>query len=73
MRKKLPPGEKRNRIIGIKVKDETRQKLEYIAGREGKTLSTYIDVVLNLNIENYFKENKIDWENMSPEQRKGGE
>jgi len=46
MRKKLPIDEKRNKIIGIKVKEETRQQLQYIADREGHTLSTCIDIIL---------------------------
>ena len=70
MRKKLPHDEKRNKIIGIKVKEETRQQLEYIAGREGHTLSTCIDIILRKQIEEYFELHKIDWDAL-PDEEKG--
>lgn len=73
MRKKLPPKEKRDKIIGIKVKEKTREQLEYIAKREGQTLSTYIDIVLRKNIEQYFEIQKINWDKLPPEERRGGE
>lgn len=69
MRKKLPKNEKRNKIIGIKVKNETRQQLEYIAGREGHTLSTCIDIILRKQIEEYFDLHKINWESLPPEEK----
>lgn len=69
MRKKLPIEEKRNKIIGIKVKEETRQQLQYIAGREGHTLSTCIDIILRKQIEEYFELHKIDWENLPLEEK----
>lgn len=72
MRKKLPAGQKRNKIIGVKVKQETREKLNYIAEREGHTLSTYIDIILRKHTEQYFEVHKIDWENL-PLEEKGGE
>ena len=69
MRKKLPSEEKRNRIIGIKVKEETRQKLQYIADIEGHKLSTCIDIILRKQIEEYFELHKIDWEKLTPEEK----
>ena len=69
MRKKINPTENRNNIIGIKVKIETRNKLEYIADREGKTLSTYINDVLTKNIEDYLSIAKINWDELSPEEK----
>lgn len=70
MRKKLPDGEKRSNIIGVKVKPETRQKLEWIADREKTKLSTYIDEQLRIHIETYLKYNHIDWDNMTDEERR---
>ena len=61
---------KRNKQIGIKVKTITREKLEYIAKREVKTLSTLINDILEEYIENYFKIAKIDWDTI-PEDEKG--
>ena len=69
MRKKLPIDEKRNKIIGVKVKEETRQKLQYIADREGQPLSTCIDIILRKEIEEYFELHKIDWDTLPPEEK----
>lgn len=69
MRKKLPASEKRSKIIGIKVKEDTHEKLAYIASLEGNTLSTYINKVLNENIEQFFEERKIVWEDIPPEEK----
>ena len=70
MRKKLPLDEKRNKIIGIKVKEETRQQLQYIADRDGHTLSTCIDIILRKQIEEYFELHNIDWDAL-PDDEKG--
>ena len=69
MRKKLPIDEKRSKIIGIKVKEETRQQLQYIADREGHTLSTCIDIILRKQIEEYFELQKIDWDTLPLEEK----
>lgn len=69
MRRKLPESEKRRNIIGIKVKDETRQQLQYIADREGHKLSTCIDIILRKQIEEYFELHKIDWDKLPPEEK----
>ena len=70
MRKKLTPETKRNKQIGIKVKTNTREKLEYIAEREAKTLSTLINDILENYIENYFYIAKINWDTI-PDDEKG--
>lgn len=69
MRRRLPADKKRNNIIGIKVKDETRKQLKYIAGREGHTLSTCIDIILRKQIEEYFEIHKIEWDKLPPEEK----
>lgn len=69
MRKKLPFDEKRNNIIGIKVKEETRRQLQYIADRDGHTLSTCIDIILRKQIEEYFELHRIDWDSLPPEEK----
>ena len=69
MRRKLPIDEKRSKIIGIKVKEETRQKLQYIADRDGHTLSTCIDIILRKQIEEYFEIHKINWDSLPPEEK----
>lgn len=62
MRKRIPNDEKRNVIIGIKTTEEIKHKLKFISDREGRPVSSQIYFLLEKYIENYFKENKIDWE-----------
>ena len=69
MRRKLPNDEKRSKIIGIKVKEETRQQLQYIADRDGHTLSTCIDIILRKQIEEYFEIHKINWDSLPAEEK----
>ncbi len=69
MRRKMEAGEKRNKIIGIKVQPDTHQKLEYIAKRECTTLSSYINELLTAHIISYFDISKTDWENMTEEEK----
>ena len=66
----MTPDVKRNKQIGIKVKTETREQLEYIAKREAKTLSTLINDILKDYIINYFRIAKIDWDEI-PDSEKG--
>ncbi len=70
MRKRLEATEKRSTIIGIKVKQETREKLQYIAEREGMTLSTWINSKLTEEINKYFSYAKIEWEKIPTEERR---
>ena len=73
MRKKLDDQTKRNNYIGIKVKQETRKQLNYIANREAAPLSTLINTILNEYIENYFKIAKINWDNLTDNEKRGEE
>ena len=73
MRRKISEDEKRNKIIGIKVKDETKQKLQYIAKRECMQLSTYIDGLLVKHINEYFSHAHIKWETLSEAEKEGRE
>ena len=61
MRPRLAPNNKRTAQIGIKVKKETKDKLEFIAGREAHPVSTQIDIILKDYINRYFTDNRIDW------------
>lgn len=72
MRKKLPAEDKRSQHIGIKVKKVTKQKLELIADREDRPLSTQIDIILTDYVEKYLAENKINWSEYA-HQEEGGE
>jgi len=71
MRHKMGINEKRSNQIGIKVQIETKEQLNYIAGREGSTLSTLINNILKDYINSYFKIAKIDWKKIPPEERGG--
>ena len=73
MRKKISEDQKRNKIIGIKVKNETRRQLHYIAKRECTQLSTYIDKLLVKHINEYFSHAHIDWESLPENEKEGRE
>lgn len=64
MRKKLPDEKRRKSFIGIKVKDKTKNQLEYIAKRDAKPLSTLINEILLSYIDQYFKISKINWDDI---------
>lgn len=51
MMPKKPEKEKRSHIIGIKVDEETKIKLNYLAGMKGDKTSTYIYNLLKKHIE----------------------
>ena len=69
MRKKLDANEKRSNYIGIKVQSETRKQLNFIASREVTPLSTLINTILKEYINNYINIAKINWEQLSPEEK----
>ena len=69
MRHKMGIDEKRSKQIGIKVQIKTKNQLQYIADREGSTLSTLVDIILKDYINNYFKIAKLDWEKIPLENR----
>ena len=71
MRKKMTEDVKRNKIIGIKVKTKTKEQLEYIASREGTTLSTVTNDILVKYINDYFRIAKIDWDKIPTEEKRG--
>lgn len=75
MRKKLNSTEKRASIIGIKVKQELKDKIKFVSGREARTMSSQINYILENYIENYLKDNNIDWEEYAPQNQteEGGE
>lgn len=61
MRQKLKEENKRSTIIGIKVDKSTKAKIAYIADRDAKTMSTYINDLLVKHIEEYTRMTKTDW------------
>lgn len=51
MMPKKSEKEKRSQIIGVKVDEETKIKLNYLAGMKGDKTSTYIYNLLKKHIE----------------------
>lgn len=49
---KKKPKEKRSHIIGVKVDEETKEKLNYLAEIEDQKMSTYIYNLLLQHINN---------------------
>ena len=68
MRKPLSKTEKRGQIIGIKVKNETKEKIQYLSGMEDKPMSTFINDILEKYIDNYTKYHKINWNEIMKEE-----
>lgn len=62
MRRKLPKDQKRSEIIGIKTTEENKKKLQFISEREGRPLSSQINLILENYIQNYMESNKLKWE-----------
>lgn len=61
MRQKLDATSKRKHIIGVKVDEITKKKIEYIADSNGEPTSTYLYNLINERIEQYTKDTKINW------------
>lgn len=61
MRKMLPENKKRSKIIGIKTTEEVKRKLQFISDREGRPMSSQLNILLESYIDQYFKKNKINW------------
>ena len=45
---------KRTCMIGIKVTEETKDKIEYLAGRDDRPISSFINIIL----QNYLSQNE---------------
>lgn len=58
---------KRTSTIGIKVKPITKEKIEFIAEREARPMSTQINIILEKYIDEYFKKEGIEWAEESDE------
>lgn len=51
MMPKKSPKDKRSQVIGVKVDEETRIKINYLAGMKGDKTSTYIYNLIKKHIE----------------------
>lgn len=61
MRKRLNEKEKRSVIIGIKVKKELKDKIQYLSEVDDIGMSSYINKILENHIENITKLTPINW------------
>ena len=61
MRKKLSQEKKRRVMIGVKVDETTKKKIELIADREATPTSTYIYELIKKHIDEYSKYARINW------------
>lgn len=62
MMPKKPKNEKRSIIIGVKVDELTKKKIDYIADGDGVTTSTYLYNLINERIQQYTQMVKPDWD-----------
>ena len=62
MRPKLNKEDKRISQIGIKVKEDTKNKIKFISDREGHPMSTQINFILEQFVEDYANRHGIHWE-----------
>ncbi|MBQ9839087.1 MAG: hypothetical protein IJO56_06340 [Oscillospiraceae bacterium] len=62
MRKKLKVEQKRSVIIGIKVKQSTRDKIEYLSEIQDIKMSSYINNIIEEHIDEKIKMFPLDWE-----------
>lgn len=60
MRRKMGQSEKRRIMIGVKVDEATKRKIEKIAEREAEPTSTYIYNLLKKHIDEYEKIAKLN-------------
>lgn len=73
MRKKLNTQEKRSVFIGIKVRQEVKEKLIYLSGAEQTQLSTYINNILENHIKIITNIGKVDWDKVIKTYKKNKE
>lgn len=62
MMPKKPEKEKRSHIIGVKVDELTKKKIDYIAEGDGVTTSTYLYNLINERIQQYTQMVKPNWD-----------
>jgi len=62
--------QKRTCMIGIKVTEETRDKIEYLAGRDNRPISSFINLILQNYLTQYDIFKTEDWKSDLEEARK---
>ena len=61
---------KRTSMIGIKVTEETRDKIEYLAGLDDRTISSYINIIIQKHISEIETFRNENWKKDLEEIRK---
>ena len=69
MRKRLNNDDKRSVIIGVKVKEETENRIKYLSEIEDTKMSSYINEILEKHIEAKTKIWGIKWNEIPNERR----
>ena len=69
MRKRLNEDDKRSVIIGIKVKKDIKEKIQYLSEVEDIGMSSYINKIIENHIKNRTKFENIDWETIMTERK----
>ena len=49
-------------MIGVKVTEETRKKIEFVADREQRPMSSLINILIEQYLKDYEAKNNINWE-----------
>ncbi len=61
---------KRTCMIGIKVTEDTRDKIEYLAGKDKRPISSYINLILQNYLSQIDDFNSNEWKDDLEEARK---
>ena len=53
---------KRTCMIGVKVTEETRKKIQYVSDREQRPMSSLINIIIEKYLQDYKEKEGIEWE-----------
>lgn len=67
MRPRIEPEDKRTVIIGIKTKEVTKKRIKWISERDGRPMSSQINMILESYIENYLRDHGISYTEIDEE------
>lgn len=68
MRPRIEPENKRTVIIGIKTKEITKKRIKWISDRDGRPMSSQINMILEEYIEKYLKDNNLKYEDIETDE-----
>lgn len=53
---------KRICLIGVKVTEETKKKIQYVSEREQRPMSSLINIILEKYLQEYKEKEDVDWD-----------